>query len=86
MDNPQLMGYAVYIVITLGAFITVVAKFVQPLNDLRIEIQKLNDNFSNIRLTSDKQDQRITEHGKEIDKLDTRVGKLETRVDMYHKE
>lgn len=85
MDEMQMIGYAVSIIITLGAFIAVIMKFVQPINDLRVVIQKLNDNIDTLKNDNKHHDERITKHGQEIDKLENRVGKLETKVDMYHK-
>lgn len=43
MDTIQFIGYLITSIVTLGAFVGVVMKFVQPINDLRIVIQKLND-------------------------------------------
>ena len=86
MDEMQIIGIAVSAIITLGAFIAVIMKFVQPINDLRVVIQKLNDNIDTMKSDNEKQDKRITKHGEEIDKLDHRVGTLETKMDLYHKE
>ena len=85
MDEAQVIGLVVSAIITLGAFIAVIMKFTQPINDLRIVIQKLNDNIDAMKKDSDNHEKRITKHGEEIDKLDGRVGKLELKVDMYHK-
>ena len=82
----EYIGIAVSVVITLGSFIAVIMKFTQPINDLRVVIQKLNDNIDTLKSDNANHDRRITQHGQEIDKLDNRVGKLETRMDMYHKE
>lgn len=85
MDDMSMIGYIVSTIITLGAFIGVIMKFVQPINELRIIIQKLNDTIDNIGKDATSLDARVTEHGRQIDHLDNRVGKLETRVDLYHK-
>ena len=81
----EYVGIAVSIVITLGSFIAVIMKFTQPINDLRVVIQKLNDNIDTLKTDNANHDRRITQHGQEIDKLDNRVGRLETKMDMYHK-
>lgn len=81
----QFVGYLVSAIITLGGFIAVIMKFIQPINDLRIVIQKLNDNIDALKNDNKSHDERITKHGEEIDKLDNRVGKLETKMDLYHK-
>lgn len=85
MDEMQLIGLAVTAVITLGGFIAVIMKFTQPINDLKLAIQKLNDYLDAIKNVSDSHEKRLDRHGAEIDDLGNRVGKLETKVEMYHK-
>ena len=85
MDEMQLIGYAVTVIITLGAFIAVIQKFTQPINELKVVIQKLNDNIDALKSDNATHDKRLDKHGEQIDKLDNRVGKLETKMDMYHK-
>ncbi|MBO5070816.1 MAG: hypothetical protein J6C37_10730 [Roseburia sp.] len=84
MDEALIIGYAVLAIITLGSFIGLVLKFTQPINELRIVIQKLNDNIDALKNDNASHDKRIEQHGREIDKLDRRVGTLETKMDMYH--
>lgn len=84
MEEAQFLGYLILAIITLGAFIGVIVKFTQPINDLRIVIQKLNDNIDTLKSTDERHNAKIDEHDKEIGKLDKRVGKLETRVETYH--
>lgn len=86
MDEVQLIGYAVLTIITLASFIGVVMKFVQPINELRVVIQKLNDNIESMKKDDETRDKRLNEHGDRIDKLDGRVGKLETKMQIYHKD
>ncbi len=86
MDTTQFMGYLVSAIVTLGGFVAVIMKFIQPINDLRVVIQKLNDNIDMLKSDNENHDKRIEKHGQEIDKLDHRVGKLETKMDLYHKE
>ena len=86
MDKMQFVGYLVDAVIILGGFIGVIWKFTQPLNELKLVIQKLNDNLDAMKNISDSHETRLNKHGDAIDKLDNRVGKLETKVEMYHKE
>ena len=85
MNEIEFLGYAVTAIITLGGFIAVVTKFTQPINDLRIVIQKLNDTIESLKNDNALQNKRIDKHGEEIDKLDNRVSTLETRMNMYHK-
>jgi outer membrane murein-binding lipoprotein Lpp len=84
-EEALIIGYAVLAVITLGSFVALVLKFTQPINELRVVIQKLNDNIDTLKNDTITHDKRIEKHGQEIDKLDHRVGKLETKMDMYHK-
>lgn len=86
MSNPEFMGYLVSAVITLGGFVTLVIKFTKPMNDLLVAIQKLNDSIDAIKNDNDVQNKRITKHGEQIDNLDRRVGKIETKMDTYHRQ
>ncbi len=85
MGELEFIGYAVTCIITLGAFITVVQKFTTPINELKLVIQKLNDNIDAIKCENATHDKRLEKHSDQIDKLDNRVGRLETKVDLYHK-
>lgn len=82
MDETQFLGYLISAIITLGAFVAVIMKFTQPINDLRVVIQKLNDAIDSMKLDNDVQNRRIEKHGEQIDKLDRRVGKIETKIEM----
>lgn len=86
MDDLQFLGYLVCSLVTLGGFIGVIMKFVQPINDLRIVIQKLNDNIDVLKSDSEQQNSRLNKQGERIDKLDNCVGKIETKIEMYHKQ
>lgn len=86
MDEMTFLGYLIGAIITLVSFITAIGKLTQPINDLRLAIQKLNDNIDNMKRNDEIRDKRLDQHGEEIDALGTRVGKLETKMDVYHKE
>lgn len=86
MNELQFLGYMVTAIITLGGFIAIVMKFIQPINDLRVVIQKLNDNIDTLRNDNANQNKKIDKHGEQIDKLDHRVGKIETKIEMYHSD
>ena len=60
-------------------------KFTQPINDLRVVIQKLNDKIDSMIEDANELKIRVGEHGKEIDALGTRVCKIETRIDLDDK-
>ena len=85
MDDVVLIGYAVTAVVVLGGFIGVIMKFTQPINDLRVVIQKLNDKIDSMIEDANELKVRVGEHGKEIDALGTRVCKIETRIDLDNK-
>lgn len=85
MDNIQFIGTLISAVITLGAFVAVIMKFTQPINDLRVVIQKLNDTIDSLKKDNDTQNRRIEKHGEQIDKLDKRVGRIENKFDINDK-
>ena len=85
MDEIQFLGYLIMAVITLGGFIAVIMKFVQPINELRIVIQKLDDTIASLKSDNAIQNKRIDRHGERIDQLDNRVGKIETKIEMIDK-
>lgn len=84
MDETQFLGYLVTAIITLGAFVAVIQKLTQPINDLKVVIQELRDCISSLKTDNATQNRRIEEHGKEIDKLKDRVTEAETRIKLYH--
>lgn len=84
MNEMQVLGYVITSIITLGAFIGVIVKFTQPINDLRLLIQKLDTTITNLMKDGERRDQRIKKHGEEIDELKIRVKTVETKIDLYH--
>lgn len=86
MDEIQLAGYAVTAVVILGGFVSIINKFTQPINDLRIVIQKLNDRIDAMIRDDDRRDKRLDEHGVKLDKLDDRVNTIETKMSFHHKD
>lgn len=86
MEQVQIIGYAVTVIITLGSFIAVIQKFTQPINELKIVIQKLNDNIDTLTKDNDAQNKRLDRHSSEIEDLQIRVNKVETKMEMYHEK
>lgn len=84
MDSNTAIGLVVTSIITLGGFVAVIMKFVQPINDLRIVIQKLNDLLDAVEKDNKVQDKRIDSHDAQLATLDSRVTTLETSVKIYH--
>ena len=84
MDEATFLGYLVIAAGTLIGFVTMVMKFVQPINELRIVIQKLNDTIDSLKTDNEHQNTKIDKLKEKTDKLDHRVGKLETKMNIYH--
>lgn len=84
MNELQIVGLLVVGAVTLGGFIALIWKIMQPINELRVVIQKLNDTIDSLTNDNNVQNKRLDKHGVEIDNLNQRVGNLETRVDIYH--
>ena len=85
MEEFQLIGQAISTVITLGAFLAVIMKFTQPINDLRVVIQKLNDNIDSMKKDSEKHEKSIGRHEDKLNDHENRIVTLETKVGTYHK-
>ena len=83
MDDVVLIGYAVTAVVILGGFIGIIMKFTQPINDLRVVIQKLNDKIDSMIDDENELKVRVGKHGGEINELKTSVVKLEAKVGMH---
>ena len=83
-EEALVIGYVVLAIITLGSFVGLILKFTQPINELRIVIQKLNDNIDVLKSDNASHNTKIEKHGQDIANLDNRVGQLETKMDMYH--
>lgn len=86
MDETQFLGYLVLAVISLGAFLLVVQRFTQPINDLRVVIQELRDCVKSLRDNSNAQASELKEHGAAINDLRGRVDRVELKVSMYHND
>ena len=86
MDEAQFLGYLVMAIITLGGFVAVIMKITQPINDLRVVVQELRDCINTLKSDNATQNRRLDEHGKDIDNIKIKLGNLETRMQMYHKE
>lgn len=86
MSEPLLIGYAVTAVVILGGFIAVVQKFTQPINDLKVVMQRLIDTMDNLEKANDAQNKRLDKHGEEIDELRGEVKTIKAKMSLYHKE
>lgn len=86
MNETLLIGYAVTAVVILGGFIAVVQKFTQPINDLKVVIQRLIDTMDNLEKANANQNKRLDRHGQEIDELKGEVSEIKIKMKMYHNE
>lgn len=85
MNEMQILGYGVTIVITLGSFVAVIMKFMQPINDLKVVIQELKDCVKALKEDRDELRKTVAIQGEEIYELKIKVSNIETQMDMYHK-
>lgn len=81
----EFLGYLVLGLATLIGLFTAAQKFLEPIDALNLAVQELRDYIGSLKEDDERQNQDIKEHSKEIDKLKDRVGKVETKIDMYHK-
>ena len=86
MEQVQIIGYAVTVIITLGAFIAVVQKFTQPINELKVVIQELKDCITSINKDNDFQNKRLDRHRAEIEDLQKDVAEIKVKMNMYHSQ
>lgn len=59
-------------------------KKTKPFNDLNLSVIELTTSIKFLNTTIQTLENRVTNHGKEIDELHMKVGNLETKMDMYH--
>lgn len=86
MNEAQFVGNVVLTLITLGSFVAIINKFTQPINELKIVIEKLNNCIEHIKEDEAVQNKRLEKHGIEIDDLKSRVGKVETKLEITNEE
>ena len=84
MDELQIVGLLVAGLVTIGGFIAVILKFIQPINELRVMIQKLIDTLDSLKNDNSEHGKRLDIHDAHFNALDGRVGTLETKMGMYH--
>lgn len=84
MNELEIVGLLVGGVVVLGSFIAIILKFMQPINELRVAIQKLIDKLESLTSAKAEHDKRLDEHDDHFSKLDNRVVNLETKMSMYH--
>ena len=86
MSEMEFLGTLIGAIITLGGFIAVIVKFTQPINDLRVVIQKLNDKLDNLEKQSNDRDAKNEKIDGRVEKLEDRFIDMETKMKIYHKD
>lgn len=90
MDYYAVVGMMVVglgVVLGVIAYVgSMISKFTQPLNDLKIAIQTLNSTITSILNDIKRQDERLKKHGEALDKIFERLTELETKVMIYHEK
>lgn len=81
----KFLGYVVTAIITLGGFVAVIQKFTQPINELRIVMQKVNDTLDALKNDNAAQTKKLERHDEKIDTLEKKVDKMETKMNLYHR-
>lgn len=84
MEQATVIGTIVLALATIIGFITSIVNLVKPINELRIAIQKLNDNLEHIKIENSGRDERIKKNTDDIKKLNDRMYKVERDIAVYH--
>lgn len=84
MEQATVIGTIVLALATIIGFITSIVNLVKPINELRIAIQKLNDNLEHIKIENSGRDERIKKNIDDIKKLNDRMYKVERDIAVYH--
>lgn len=89
MDYYAVVGMVAIALIAMVGFFISIKKSIsderKPMEDLNINITKLNTNFENM-LEQDKiRDKRIEKHGVEIDEIEKTVNNHEARIKVLEK-
>lgn len=86
MNEMEVLGMVLTAIITIAGLVSLIVSFIKPINELRVVIQKLNDSIDAIRNDHDIYERRLNKHSEKLDDLDDRMGKMETKMDFYHKK
>ena len=90
MLEAQIVGLIIAAVIVIGSFVALIVrvlnKFTDPINELKLVIQRLDDTLRNLTSDIEALRRRVEHHGEEIDKLSLNIQTLTTKMKMYHNE
>lgn len=88
MAEAQVVGLIIGAVVLIGSFVALVVKilnkFTEPINELRIVIQRLDDTLRTLTSDIESIRRRVDNHGEQIDKIAIDLQTLNTKVSMYH--
>ena len=88
MAEAQIVGLIIGAVVLIGSFVALVVKilnkFTEPINELRIVIQRLDDTLRTLTSDIESIRRRVDNHGEQIDKIAIDLQTLNTKVSMYH--
>lgn len=96
MNEARIIGEIVIALGTIVGLLLSVQNLLKPLKGAieentketivsNMKIHELTSSIAAMQESNKSRDRRIEKHGEEIDNLHHRVDKLETKVDMYHK-
>lgn len=73
MEENQAIAYIVLGLLTVGSLFGSFLKFTKPINDLNMNIIKLNATIETLLKNEEIQNKRLDKHGEEIDELKSLV-------------
>ena len=82
MDEMQFLRYFISAIITLGSVAAIIVKFTQPINDLKVVIQKLNDSIDATKSDNEQHHKKLEHHDEQIHQLDRRVTNVEAKMEL----
>ena len=76
----ETVGMFIGAIVVIAGFVSVIIKVVKPINDLNLNIVKLTAPIDRLIDNDKTQDNRIANHGREIDDLRTKVTDHDARI------
>lgn len=76
----ETVGIIIAAIVVIAGFVSVIVKVMNPINDLNLNIVKLTAAIDRLIDNDKKQDERISNHGKEIDELKTGFAEHDVRL------
>ena len=76
----ETVGIIIGAVVVIAGFVGVIIKVMKPINDLNLNIVKLTASIDRLIDNDKRQDERITNHGREIDKINIELENHKERI------